>query len=797
MSTDQLLELATERHRAGDLAEARRLYQQALKREPNHPAALVRSGLLEMQDGKPQEAVVRIEKAIAAAPGESRYPFVLGELLASMQRWPEAATAYRQSLAIEPKAADVCFALGRALQASGDSARAIDAYETAVQLQPNDADAFNNLGNCRQLLGDLLRAEAAYRRAMELRPGFAGAMANLGTVLIGTGNSDEAIELLGTAANLEPEVSGHAANLGAVLCKQRRFAEAHAVLRRALDRDNGNALATFNLANALAGLGKLREAVEEYRHATTLRPNYADALNNLGNVYKELGEFKLAGKAYDAAIGAQPDSVVAINNSGCLLRTLGRLEDAEAVLRRGLAINANHSALQMNLGNVLKDLGELDAAIACFEKAVALNPADAEAHSNLAYALSFAETTAEPILAQCLRWNQRHAVPLQSEIRKKAPYCSPDCPPDRRLRVGYVSPDFREHCQSLFTIPLLSHHDHEAFEIYCYSSVERPDHYTQRIAGYADGWREVRPLDDAAVCDLIRADEINILVDLTMHMANGRPLVFARKPAPIQIAWLAYPGTTGISAIDYRLSDPRLDPIGFENHYSEQTIRLPDSFWCYDPLGDGPEINSLPALARGYVTLGCLNNPCKLSDHTLRLWGGVMRALPGARLLLMTAPGSHREHLLGRLAAQDIAAERVSFVPYRPRDQYLRSYHDIDLGLDTLPYNGHTTSLDSLWMGVPVVTRIGQTCVGRGGLSQLFQLDLVDLAAQSDEAFIEAAVVLANDLPRLAKLRQELRPRLERSPLMDAERFARNLEAVYRRIWHDYLRRDSAVSAAK
>jgi predicted O-linked N-acetylglucosamine transferase (SPINDLY family) len=293
-------------------------------------------------------------------------------------------------------------------------------------------------------------------------------------------------------------------------------------------------------------------------------------------------------------------------------------------------------------------------------------------------------------------------------------------------------------------------------------------------------------LDDAALAELIRLDRIDILVDLTMHMANGRPLVFARKPAPVQVAWLAYPGTTGIGTMDYRFGDPRLDPPGFESHYSERTIHLPDSFWCYDPLADEPEVNELPALSQGHLTLGCLNNPCKLTDHTLRLWAGVMHALPESRLVLMVPPGPHRQHLLNRLAAHKIDAGRISFVPYRPRAQYLRTYHQIDLGLDTFPYNGHTTSLDSFWMGVPVVTRVGQTCVGRGGLSQLFQLGLVELAADSDQAFVAIAVARANDLPRLAELRRELRGRLGRSPLMDAGRFARNIEDGYHRIWQDY-----------
>jgi predicted O-linked N-acetylglucosamine transferase (SPINDLY family) len=333
---------------------------------------------------------------------------------------------------------------------------------------------------------------------------------------------------------------------------------------------------------------------------------------------------------------------------------------------------------------------------------------------------------------------------------------------------------------------MLSQHDHAAFEIFCYSSVERPDDRTRCIAGYADIWRDVRLLDDESLASRVRHDRIDILVDLTMHMATGRPLVFARKPAPIQIAWLGYPGTTGMDAMDYRFTDPRLDPHGFDNQYSEQSIRLADSFWCYDPLADQPRVNPLPALERGHVTFGCLNNPCKITDVTLALWGGVMRALPESRLRLLAPPGRHRLRMLQRLMAHGIAGDRVSFADYQIRADYLRSYHEIDIGLDTFPYNGHTTSLDSLWMGVPTITRVGETSVGRGGLSQLFQLDLLELAAETDTGFVAAAVALARDLPRLAALRQQLRARLERSPLMDAGRFCRHIEGAYRAVWSDY-----------
>jgi len=219
--------------------------------------------------------------------------------------------------------------------------------------------------------------------------------------------------------------------------------------------------------------------------------------------------------------------------------------------------------------------------------------------------------------------------------------------------------------------------------------------------------------------------------------------------------------------------------------YAEQSIRLPDSFWCYDPLTDGPEVNGLPALTNGHLTFGCLNNPCKLTDRTLSLWGKVLAALPRSRLLLLAPPGRPRDWLIERIQKNGIEPARVSFVPFQPRPAYLQTYHQIDLGLDTLPYNGHTTSLDSYWMGVPVVTRVGQTCAGRAGLSQLFNLGLTELAAESDEDFVEVASELGRDLDRLAQLRQTLRERLRRSPLMDANRFARNMEAAYRDMWND------------
>ena len=325
--------------------------------------------------------------------------------------------------------------------------------------------------------------------------------------------------------------------------------------------------------------------------------------------------------------------------------------------------------------------------------------------------------------------------------------------------------------------------------MFCYADVAKPDHITERLKKSVDRWRDVGGESDARVAERIRDDRIDILVDLTMHMSRGRPLVMALKPAPVQVAWLAYPGTTGLSAIDYRLTDPHLDPPGTaDEFYIERSYRLADTFWCYDPLCVEPLAGDLPADRNDYIVFGCLNNFCKVTTPTLELWSKVLVKVPRSQLLLLAGEGSHRTRLTDYFAERGISADRIRFERFQPRDRYLRLYQQIDLGLDTIPYNGHTTSLDSFWMGVPVVTRVGQTAVGRAGLSQLRNLELIELAAATDEAFVSIAVELANDRARLRSLRQTLRTRMEASALMDYEKFARSFEDFFRFAWGEFCR---------
>ena len=344
-----------------------------------------------------------------------------------------------------------------------------------------------------------------------------------------------------------------------------------------------------------------------------------------------------------AGLEVRPSDPAFHNNLGNVLRDQSQLTAAVAQYQEAVRLNPDFAPAHNNLGNVLKDQGELDEAVACYRRVLELNPDLANVHSNLVYALVFCPGyDTQTLYEEHRRWNQHHAAPLAKFIQ---PHGN-DRSPQRRLRVGYVSPDFRNHVVGLFLLPLLETHDHGSFAIYCYASVRIPDTITDRCRAHADVWRNVLGWSDEQVTEVIRQDQIDILVDLTMHTANNRLLVFARKPAPVQVCWLAYPGTTGLATIDYRLTDPYLDPPGrFDAFYSEQSIHLPETYWCYQAIVETPGVNRLPALKAGHVTFGCLNNFCKVTAPTLAAWRELLQALPQSRLLLHARDGRHRERV--------------------------------------------------------------------------------------------------------------------------------------------------------
>jgi protein O-GlcNAc transferase len=667
-------------------------------------------------------------------------------------RLVEAEALYRQVLAQQPDHAEAIYLLGMVVAQSGRSDEAIGLIRRSIELNPNSVGAHYNLGIIFQGLGRPDDAIHAYQQAIRLKPDYVEALNNLGNALVAGGRLGEAIESYRHVVRLKPDWAEVHSNLGLALTEANEFEAAIASHRRAVSLKPERAESRSNLGAALAKSGQIAEAIAVFRQAIVLKPDLAEAHTNLASALFESGH---------------PDAAIAAG-------------------RQAVRFKPNYAMAHDSLGNALKETGQLDEAIACFRMAVRLNLGDRRAHSNLIFTLHFhPDHEGRMIQDEARRWNLQHAQPLARLI---GPHTN-NRNPDRRLRIGYLSPEFRDHCQSMFTIPLLSNHNREAFEIFCYSQVVRSDDVTERIRGYTDGWRSIVGMTDAEAAKKIREDRIDILIDLTMHMGSNRLAIFAHKPAPVQVAWLAYPGSTGLSAMDYRITDPFLDPPGSNDHFhSEKSIRLPSSFWCYDPLSTEPAVNPLPAETNGHVTFGCLNNFCKVNEPVLRLWGQVLNTVDRSRMMILCPNGSHRQPMLELFRREGITLDRIELIARRPRPQYLALYHRIDVGLDTFPYNGHTTSLDAFWMGVPVVTLVGKTVVGRAGLSQLTNLGLRELIARTPQEYVGIAAGLASDLPRLSELRRTLRQRMQASPLMDAARFARDMEAEFRRIWQGWCR---------
>jgi predicted O-linked N-acetylglucosamine transferase (SPINDLY family) len=787
----EALAIAVQHHQAGRLQAAEQIYRQVLAVEPKQADAWHLLGVVAHQMGKHEVAVGYIRRAIQLTGTEAAFHVNLGNALNSQGKLDEAIVCFRHALGLKPDFVEAHNNLGTALQEQGRLDEAVACYRRAIEFDPRYAEAYNNLGSVLKDQGSLDEAVACYRRAMELKPDLAEAYSNLGVVLQDQGKLDEAVACHRRALELKPDFARAHNDLGVTLNKQGKLDEAVACFRQALKLKPDFAQAHNNLGAALDDQGKLDEAVACYRRALELKPDYAEAHNDLGVALNSQGKLNDAVACFRQALKLKPDFAQAHNNLGAVLDDQGKLDDAVACFRQALELKPDFAWAHNNLGNTLKDQGNLDKAVACYRRAVELKPDFVWAHSNLVFGQVFCPgCEAETLYEEHRRWNRQHAEPLAKFIQ---PHLN-DRSPDRRLRIGYVSPDFRNHPVGLFLLPLLESHDHESFEISCYASVRIPDTMTGRCRVHADVWRDVLGLSDERLANTIRQDQTDILVDLTMHAGNHRLLVFARKPAPVQVTYLAYCGTTGLSTMDYRLTDPYLDPPGQdERFYCEQSVRLPETYWCYQPVIETPPVNTLPALKGGPFTFGCLNNFCKVTPPALAAWSRLLQVMPDARLLLYARAGSHRDRVRGVLAERGISSERLAFVDFLPLEEYFGVYQQIDVALDTFPYGGGTTTCDALWMGVPVVSLAGQTAVGRGGVSILSNVGLPELVAHDAEQYVRIAVDLANDLPRLSQLRATLRNRMQASPLMNAPRFARNVEAAYREMWRRWCAKYGAL----
>ncbi len=627
--------------------------------------------------------------------------------------------------------------------------------------------------------GRLTQAESVCRGILAHAPVHFDALHLLGIIEAQRSRPAAAAEIITRALQIDPGNAAAHCNLGNVLRNLGRREEVLACYDRALALESDFAEAHNNRGAVLQELGRPGEALASYEEALKADPHYAAAFCNRGTALQDLERHPEALESYDRAIALRPDYAKAFANRGAALQALKRHEEALASYDRALALQPDLAEALNNRGNVLRLKGELDDAVACYRKALSVTPDRAAVHDALIFTLLRLTSNGKTVRDQCTIFAEQFEERAPRLVHRNSRF------PDRKVKVGYVSADFREHPVAYHIAPILENHDRRAVETYCYANHAERDDVTARLAPLADHWRWVANLSDEKLAELVQHDGIDILVDLSGHTVGNRLLVFARKPAPVQVTWIGLPATTGLAAMDYRFTDDCIDPAGkTEDCHSETLVRL-SSHACFQPDAALPHVNDLPAPTNGYVTFGSFNEIDKVSPTTYALWSKLLAAVPDSRLMMVCdawISGLIRQ----RFAARGIGPERLIFVERLPPAEYFRMHHAVDIALDPFPFNGGTVSRNALWMGVPVLTLTGTTAVSRVGAALMSQLGLKTFVAETDEGYVRAGSRWASDLDGLAEVRRTLRERVRRAPFSKAAEYTRELEAAYREMWRTW-----------
>ncbi len=745
---DTLVALFTE----GRFTEAATLAQSMTVRFPQHEFGWKALGAVFKQMGRIADALLPMQKAAALSPDDFATHYNLGNTLKELGRLEEAEASYRR----------------------------------ALQIKPYLEEAQSNLGNLLKDMGRLDEAEASYRRVLQIKPEYAGAHSNLGNLLKDMGRLDEAEASLRRALEIKPDLAEAHSNLGNTLKDVGRMDEAEASFRRALQIKPDFAEAHYNLGNTLYDLHRLGEAEISYRRALQIKLNYAEAHNNLGLTLHSLDRLGEAEASYQRALQIKPDFAEAHSNLGITLMQMGCLVEAEASHRRALEIAPDYAPAHQNLASILAYLSDFDQVVTESDVALHLKPDDAMGWEQRLYTYSYhPDLSAQEIYAEFVRWGDRFPDPVVD-------FSAHDRSQGRRLRIGYVSPDFRRHTSRFFFWPLFANHDHAVVELYAYSNVKVEDEFTAEFKGHFDHWRNIREVEDSEVARMIRQDGIDILVDCCNHMRDDRLGVFTLKPAPIQATWLGAAWTTGLKMIDYALIDPYMAPEGTLTR--ETIVRLPHCFVAYRPPEETAEIATPPCLKNGYITFGYTGRTERLNHHTFRVWGEILRQNPTARLILDFRPFADlptQAHYRQFMLRHGMDPGRVTM---RNSANIFAGLNDIDILLDSFPHSGGTMLFDALWMGVPILTLAGRPPVGRIGTSLMINLGLPEWVAESQEEYIGKAGTLAKNAETLAQLRAGMRERMQNSPIMDGSGFARGVEAAYREMFEKWARPNAEMN---
>lgn len=747
---DKRLADAERAYQAGDLIAAEAAYRDVLKMQPLNIAALYALGVISQRTGDPRQAIERLDQAIAIESSAPAPYYVRGLAYLDVGCIDDAIDDFRQATALKPDYADAYNVWGVALKRQQRIDGAIEKFERAIACDPASAAAYTNLGNAFVARGDLSRALDAHRRATLLQPESIAALNSLGTTCIRLGMLDDARQSLEAALRLRPDYVEALNNLGVVFQKQGRLVEAHGCFSRALEIEPESAHAWVNRAAALNEENDFRRAIECCRRALEITPEFPEAYLNLGLAFKDIGMPLQALKYFEAAVRLRPDYGAAYNG----------------------------------IANACRDQGQYVLAEKFFREALRCDPADHEVHSNLLFIMSHHVLMPPAELLDAHReWAAIHCAPGRAQRYTHNREAAHD---GRRLRIGYVSPDFRRHAVSFFLEPLIAAHDRSQFEIFCYAEIGHADDVTARFKSFADGWRDTMGMSDAQLAQIIHDDRIDILVDLAGHTAGNRLKAFAYKPAPVQATYLGYCATTGLEEIDYWITDDVIHPADTPELAVETIVRLPRCWVVYRPPVGAPDVQ-VPA--RDHVVFGCFNDRSKITEEAVAAWSRILQRVPESRLVLKARQYGDpdiRAELTGLFMRCGVEAARIEFRALSLPAEYMASYHDVDIALDPFPRHGGVTTADAVWMGVPVITLIGERFIERHAASLLTAIGASEWIADTVERYIDSAVALALDASGRRATRATQRQRVLASPLVDGHGLARAIEALYRAMWRRY-----------
>ena len=656
-------------------------------------------------------------------------------------------------------------------------------YQTILGRDSNHADALHLLGVLSHQTGDHHRAVQLIEKAICINPSNPFYYGNLGVVYHSLDLVDRSISCYHKAQALKPDYTEAFNNLANIFRKQGRLTQAAAMYQKALSLQPDDAATYNNLGHVYRDLGCVRVEIACYEKALMVDPDYAQSYLNLGNALQYQGELDKAIICYQKALQKKSNFPEVYNNLGSVFIMQGQLNEATQCYQKALLMSPYYAEAYNNLGSIHQNQGKVMEGIFCFRKALEIKPDYIKAHSNLLYAMHYdPDIGSDRLYEAATHWWQQHGL-------KKTPTFHPvtNSTKSGRIKIGYISPDFREHSVSYFFLPLLRHQNRDSFEIFCYSEVKREDEITYQIKELSDHWRPIAWLRDRAIADQVRQDGIDILVDLAGHTAENRLPVFAYKPAPVQITWLGYPGTTGMPDMDFRLTDEIADPPGEADEYhSETLVRLPQGFLCYGPPEDAPDVSGLPARKNGHITFGSFNNLPKINPEVIDLWSRLLDQVADSRLLLKSKQfidEQVRQRFLDLFSDCGIGAERITLLPRAATTAgHLALYHQVDIALDPFPYNGTTTTCESLWMGVPVITLRGDRHAGRVGASILTRIGLGEMVAENQDQYVGIGIKLAQDMTALENLRADLRSHMQSSVICDGKSFARIMEKSFHNI---------------